>query len=346
MADLKIHQGDAAVAFATNTFRPADFTKDGVPLMRDSAGALQLAVNDSTLATNAYLNREEWERLDRAVYEMARERLNMYQDMINAGLSDTGDIAAWYTKWRVSSERTAAQVTMDFRTQGEYDRTDRLTYGVPVPIISAAYKIGRRELLTSRRLGQPIDVAEAREAGLAVGEMAEKMLIDGDTSIVVNGGSIPGVRTLTGRLSSTAAALGGGDFGTITNIRPTFTGMLSSFATNRYYGPFTCYIASTQYYQMLARYTDGSGQTALETVLALREILDVKPNDLITTAGELLAVQMTPNVAQIEVAMTLENRRWQSADGSEFFFAAMMSAVPKLKADYAGNAGIGHITSC
>jgi len=33
-------------------------------------------------------------------------------------------------------------------------------------------------------------------------------------------------------------------------------------------------------------------------------------------------------------------------DGSAMFFVVMMSAVPRLKTDYEGNAGIAHATSC
>lgn len=340
MANVQIAQGTDAVDFITNSWRPYGFNKRGQPV--DERGGLM--VNSRALQTNAFLNREEWEVLDKAVIEMGKSRLNAYQDL--SGLKRRSSLAAWYSKWRVASERVAADVTMDFRTRLNEDRTDKKTYGVPIPIISAKYSLGRRELMSARAAGQQIETFEAQEAAAAVTEKAEDILINGDTSVVVSGSSIPGYRTLSARDTATAAAYGGGDFGTISNITPTFLGMLAALAAKRYYGPFNCYIHSTQYHQMLEFYTDGSGQTALERVESLPAIKSVKANDLITTAGDLVMVQMTRNVVDLEVALTLENRRWEAPDGSAMFFVVMMSAVPRLKTDYEGNAGIAHATSC
>jgi len=338
----QILQGTDAAEFITNSWRPFGFDKHGRPV--DERGSLM--INERALASNAFLNQEEWEILDKAVFERAKLKLNAYQDVVGAGLTRRSSLAAWYSKWRVASERIEANVTMDFRTRVDFDRTDKKTYGVPLPIYSAAYTLGRRELLSARAAGQQIETFEAEEAAAAVAEKAEDILINGDTSVVVAGNSIPGYRTLAARNTATAAAYGGGDFGTITNITDTFLGMLSALAALRYHGPFNCYIHNTQYHEMLAFYTDGSGQTALERVESLPQINSVKPNDLIGTAGDLVMVQMTRNVVDIEIALTLENRRWEAPDGSAMFFVVMLSAVPRLKTDYAGTAGIAHATSC
>jgi len=328
--------------FITNSWRPEWWNKNGVPV--DTQG--RPLVGQRALAANAFLNQEEWQTLDKAVYARGKQRLNAYQDLVSAGLTRPSTLASIYSKWRVASERIAADVTLDFRTRLTSDRTDKKTYGVPVPIISAEYSLGRRELMVSRAAGQQVETFEAEEASAAVIEKAEDILINGNTNIVVAGGSIPGYRTLAARDTGTAAAYGGGDFGTLTNIYPTFVGMMSALAANRFYGPFNCYIHNTQYHQMLEVYTDGSGETALARVEAIPAINSVKPNDLMGTAGELLMVEMNSNVVDLEIAMTLENRRWESPDGSAMFFVVMMSAVPRLKTDYAGHAGIAHATAC
>jgi len=335
-------QGPGDADFITNSWRPYNWNKSGQPV--DTLG--RSMVHPRALATNAFLSREEWEVLDKAVYAMGKQRLNAYQDLVDARLTRPSTLAANYSKWRVASERIAADVTMDFRTRLSSDRTDKKTYGVPVPIISSTYSIGRRELLVSRSAGQRVEVFEAEEATAAVIEKAEDILINGNTNVVVSGSSISGYRTLAARDTGTAAAYGGGDFGTITNIYPTFVGMMSALAAKRFYGPFNCYIHNTQYHEMLEVYSDGSGQTALERVEAIPSINSVKANDLMGTAGELLMVEMNTNVVDLEIAMTLENRRWESPDGSAMFFVVMMSTVPRLKTNYQSNAGIAHATSC
>lgn len=340
--DLKIIQGKDVADFVTNSWRPFAFNKSGQPV--DAGGGLIL--NQRQLATNAFLNREEWEVLDKAVYAMGKLKLGAYQDLVSDDLTRPSTLAAMYSKWRVSSERIGADVTMDFRTRLNQDRTDRKTYGVPVPIISAMYTLGRRELLTARAAGQQVETSEAEEAASAVAERAEGFLINGETGVVVEGSDIPGYRTLAARDTDTAANYGGGDFGTIALIYPTFTGMIAALAAKRYHGPFRCYIHNTQYHQMLSVYDDGSGQTALERVLALPQIKSVESNDLIAVAGDLVMVQMSRNVVDVEIALTLENRRWEAPDGSAMFFVVMMSAVPRLKTDYSGNAGIAHATAC
>ena len=336
------HDPMAISDFITNSWRPRYWNDKGFPVDKSN----ELMIGARALRANAFLNREEWEVLDSAVYEMAKQRLNAYDDLVSAGLTRPSSLAAMYSKWRVASERIAADVTLDFRTRLNNDRTDKKTYGVPIPIISATYSIGRRELLSARAAGQSIETFEAEEAASAVVEKAEDILINGNTAVVVEGGSIPGYRTLAARDTDTAAGYGGGDFGTISNIMPTFVGMLSELAAKRYYGPFQCYIHNTQYHQMLEVYTDGSGQTALDRVQGLPQIQAVKPNDLIGTAGDLIMVQMTRNVVDLEIALTMENRRWESPDGSAMFFVVMMSAVPRIKTDYSGSAGIAHATAC
>lgn len=342
MAEVRIAQGQDAVDFISNSWHPGGFDNKGRPT--DDRG--RLMVNERALRTNAFLSREEWERLDSAVIARGKQRLNAWADVIGADLTRQSSVAAMYTKWRVASERIAADVTMDFRTQLTQDRTDKKTYGAPIPIISAMYALGRRELLSSRAAGQDVETFEAEEAAAAVAERAEDILMNGETGVVVDGNSIPGYRTLAARDTGTAAAYGGGDFGTISNIYPTFTGMLTNLANDRYYGPFRCYIHNTQYHQMLDVYSDGSGQTALQRVLQLPQIQSIEANDLIGTAGDLVMAQMTRNVVDIELALSMENRRWETPDGSAMFFVVMMSAVPRLKTDYAGAAGIAHATAC
>lgn len=322
---------DAAsqLEFVTNSWRPAKF---------DAAG--QSYDRNGKLITNAFLNREEWERLDAAVIASARLRLGAWGDVINAGLRQTTTLAEEFSKWRVASERIAADVTMDFRTQSNEDRSDKKTYGVPLPIISTRFTFGRRELLVARASGSQIDTFEAEEAGIAVAEMAESILLAGST-VTVQGSQIYGYTNLSARYTGSAT----GDFGTISNIYPTFTGMVSTMASRRYYGPFNVYIANTQYHEMLAYYSDGSGQTALQRALSIPQIASIRPHDLVT-AGQFVAVQLSSNVVDVKEAMPLQVRQWESPDGSAVHFVVMMAATPRLKTDYSGYAGIAHYSSC
>ncbi len=317
--------GEAALAFATNTKRPT--------------------VNAAGIVTNSFLTKAEWSVLDAAVIQRAKLRLNIVSDLIAAGLVTDTSYANMLSQWRVASERASATVSMDGRTRSNRDRTDKLTFGVPVPIIHDAYSIGRRELLASRTLGSELDTTEAAATAAVVAESAEEMVFNGASGIVVSGSTIPGLTTHAQRTTDTAQNYGGGDFGTVSNVLPTFLGAISAMGAKRFHGPYNVYISNTQYVQLLARYSDGSGQTVLDSVLALPHIASVKPSDFLV-AGSAVMVQMTSDVIDLIRAGSIENREWVSPDGEELNFKVMMVMAPRLKQDYAGNLGVCHITGC
>ncbi len=313
---------------------PALQNKDAYIVMRNGLG----------ITTNSFLDRREWAQLDRKIFEMVKLRLNAIADLRSLGLVEPGSLAEMLSQWRMASERFRPSVNMDGRTRANRDRTDRNVFSVPVPIFRTDYELGSRELLASRTLGLPLDTFEAGEAAFAIAEEQERMLFNGNATVVVQGSGIFGYTTLAARDTNTAAGYGGGDFGTISNIEPTFLGMLNALSLIRYHGPFFCYVANTQYNQMLSTYTDGSGQTGLSRALAIPQISAIKPSDFLA-AGNVVMVQMTSNVVDWKEAMGIENREWESPDGQALFFAVMAAGAPRLKSDVDGNAGIAHATA-
>lgn len=339
--------GSDAARFVTNTRRPQLRRKSGKSLNTNAGHDFwdQVVEDEDVIVTNSFLDKREWAALDRAIIQAVHLRLNGVQHLRDRGLVRSTTLAEMLSQWRVASERTAANVNMDGRSAVNKDRADKKVYGTPVPIISADYTIGRRELLASRSLGAGLDTTEASEAAQSVAEKGEDILFNGASGIVVGSDSVVGYTTLSARDTDTAANYGGGDFGTISNIVPTFLGMLNALSAKRYHGPFLAYVSDTQYHQMLEYYTDGSGQMALDRVKALPQIADVYPSDfLVSATGEVVLVQATPNVVQLIVGLELMNREWESPDGTELNYKVMMAIAPKLVTDFSGNAGIGHAT--
>lgn len=335
---IKIKKGGKVLAF--NDAMAANYPEHLHPWARRWAPIL---ANDNAFVANSFLDKREWAELDRAIYEMAKLRRNGVQDLLGRNLVKRTTLAEMLSQFRMASERIRPSVNMDGRSRADRDRTERVVRSVPVPIIRTDYEIGRRELLASRKLGSPLDTFEAGEAASAVAEEQERMLFLGDATVVVHGASIPGYTNLAARDTGTAAAYGGGDFGTISNIVPTFLGMLAALAAKRYHGPFVGYVADAQYHEMLDVYTDGSGQTALARATSLPQILEIKPSDFLT-ASHVLLVQMTPNVVDLVIGMDIENREWMSPDEQALYYAVLAASAPRLKTDYAGNAGIAHAT--
>lgn len=300
--------------------------------------------------TNSVLSDREWERLDQTVYQMQRLRLNAVDDLRSRGLVHTlQSFGIMSDNWRVSTEKKRATAQMDPRTAVDRDRAEKHEYGTPVPIIYSDYEIGWRELEASRLYGSPLDTTEAAETTQAVVEQAEYTLFNGDSTVVVNGQSISGYRTITGRTTDTATNFGGGDFGTITNIYTTFQNAISTMAGKRFYGPFMAYVSNTQYHQMNAIYTDGSGQSAKARVLGnIADIADIKDvqTDFLAD-GEILLVQMTSDVVELTTVTDFDepqNREMNHPLDDTLVARIMMVAVPRIKTNSAGNVGICHIT--
>ena len=325
------------------------------PLMRQNGEQMEMVVNEAGfpvvgyrdgLAVHSLLRKQEWEELDRAVIEAVKLRQVAVADLRSRGLvQPLGGLGTLVSQWNVASEKSRPVVSMDGRSQGRRDRVNKKLYGVPVPIIHDEYEIGIRELEASRRLGDALDVTEAAESGASVSEELELMLFSGYSAVNVGGNTIYGLTTLPARDTGTAAAYGGGDFGTISNVVPTFLGVLAALAAKRYHGPFGCYIAQTQYHQMLSTYTDGSGQTALQRVEALPQIAFVKPSDFLSD-GVMTATQLTRTVIDLAIAMDVTNREWTSPDGMALYYKVLLAMVPRLKTDHSGNAGTAHVTGC
>lgn len=318
---------------AAQGYRPF-YTKNGVARIRTNRG----------LEVNSLLRKDEWEELDREVIQAARLRLKMAGHLVERGLVHRlGSIGTLVSQWNTGSEMGEANVSLSGRVKGEQDIQDFNLQGVPVPIIFKDFQIGTRTMEAARRMGEAIDMTNAAEAGRVVAEKLESIIVDG-ASVTLNGATIYGYTNHPNRNTDTATNYGGGDWGTIANIRATVIGMINAANADRHYGPFGLYAAPTQYNQALERYTDGSGETALESVLKLPQIEYFEPGDFLAD-GEVVLVQLTRDVVDIALLDTqIQVLEWMSGDGMTGHFKVMMVAVPRIKSDYNDRSGVVHAT--
>jgi uncharacterized linocin/CFP29 family protein len=325
MENLQILFDGDAVEFITHSHRP---------------------VIENGIVVNSPLREEEWKRLDAAVIAAWKKRLVIVNDLKAAGLTDDVDLAVMVSQWSVSSKRPDVDINMDGRTAYFQDLTARKTYGVPVPILSTGYEIGARELMASRRLGAPIDVHEAQEAAFSLAEGEEKLVLNGNSSVMVDGYQIYGLTTHPQRDTATATAYGGGDFAVEHNATKTLAGMINALSAKNYYGPFAAYVAPTQYNDLaISWHTDGSGQTFLQRAESIRQLQYIRPCDHLAD-GNLILFQLDRRVIELILALAVDNRQWQSPDGSALHFKIMSAISLRVKQDYEGNLGVAHASGC
>lgn len=316
------------------------------------ANAYPKIVTPRGLMVNSALRKDEWERLDQAVVEAAKQRLVGVGDLIQRELTQPlGSLGVLTSQWNVSSLMTAPTVSMSGASAGDQDRVDFNLKSTPVPVIHKVYQIGARQLAADRLAGNAVDTTNAMEASFVVSEKIEDMLFNGVSNFQFNGDSIFGYTTETNVNSDTASNFGGGDWGTAGNPEDTVAGMINTLGgTDKYYGPYGVYVAPTQYYEAANNFnTDGSGDTGLDRIMRLSgvEFVHIAPA---LSDGEVVVVQLTRNVidiAGIEIDSAeamVQNVEWTSPDGMTSYFKVFAVVTPRPKSDYDGNSGIAYAT--
>lgn len=317
------------------------------PKVNKKTGEVKI-VTPRGLVVNSALRKDEWEELDNAIVQAAQAPLNMVNRFRTAGLTRRiGSLGTMIAQYNQVSEMTGANVSLSGNAGGQKDQVDFDLAGVPIPIIFKEFEINTRYLASSRLGGDSIDTVNARAAARVVGEKVEDMLINGDTAINLNGNTIYGLTSHPDRNTDTAGNYGGGDFGTISNIIPTFSGMIAAARADNYRGPYGIFVADTQYEQMShSFYSDGSGQNALSRVLSLPQVSFIDSSAWLAD-GTILMVQMIPEVVELAIVeqyWPITNLEWTTGDGMATNFKVLTVFAPIVKSDYSGKSGIVHCT--
>jgi uncharacterized linocin/CFP29 family protein len=304
--------------------------------------------NQRGMLVNSLLTKDEWESMERKVFQAAALRTNVLNLLRASGLVMQEDLGTIVSQWNTASEMTAANESINGQSAGERDRVDFKLVGVTVPIIFKEFQIGTRQLRSSRLMSNPIDTIHATQAARVVAEKIESIIIDGANSKLNAAAITYGLTNHPNRKTDTATNYGGGDWGTIGNAVKTVAGMITALSnsTNRYHGPFQLLVAPTQYNQAAnTYYTDGSGQTDLDRILNLTQIAGVQPNDTLAD-GEAVLFQPTEDVIDYSEQMAISVVEWMSPDGMASNFKVVAAGAPRIKADYGSRSGVCHATGC
>lgn len=300
---------------------------------------MQAGFKVNALRTNALLREDEWIEVDRAVVDVARATLNGIADLRQYGLIHTlGGLGSILSAYDQQSDMTDANIDMSGVTPGEEDKLDFNQVSVPVPIIHKDFRLNIRQLEASRRLGDGLDVTQPAVATRKVAEALENLLFNG-SSLRVNGNAIFGYTTHPNRNT-----YNGGDWGTISNIYTNVNEMVAAAEADNYYGPYGLYVATPQYAEARAVYSDGSGQTAIQRCLeAIPQLKFIKPSSFLA-AGSAVLVTLVRDVVDLALAQDIVPVEWETQGGFVQHFKTFCAMVPRIKADADGRSGIVHAT--
>lgn len=299
--------------------------------------------------TNALLRKYEWEMIDAEVLDVMRQPLVGVADLLNGGLTKPlGGIGVSISTYEQLSDMSAADVSMSVTPKkGEGDRVAFTPQSIPVPVISKPFTLDLRTLEASRRVGESLDVTQARTATIKVRQAIEDMLFNG-SSLIVDTFPIYGYTTHVRRTADTASGFGGADWSAADgNAHKTIVGMIKAANDAGFFGPFGLYINPTQYSEILQLTGDGDNSNTQLSVIT-RTIPDLKfvrrSADLDT--GECVLVNMSKETVDLAVAMEVTPVSWQEFGGLVNEFRIMGAMVPRIKFDANNACGVVHATGC
>lgn len=296
------------------------------------------------MQVNALLRKDEWVSFDRTVIQVASQRLSGVSDLRSAGLIyNAGDLGSSVAEWYAAGDMTDAEINMSGMTRPEKDKVALNLAGVPIPIIRKDFDVPLRALLASRRNGAGIDTISAAVAARKVAEASESLLFNG-TAITIAGYTVYGYTNHPDRATGALNYDWANPATTGANILTDVRRMVAALEARRFYGPYRLYVGGNYWAPLGADYSTAKGDnTVLQRLLAERSISGVSVSDVLGD-DEAVLVQMTSDVVDLAVAQDVTTLQWENGDGMLHHFAVLAAWAPRIKVDYAGNAGIAHFT--
>lgn len=300
------------------------------------------------IAANATtLEEDEWETLSDRMVEVYQDTLVGIADLQNAGLTRSLSLATKIDLWQTRSAMTEAEVSMDGETRSAEDRVTYTTEGVPIPIVHKDFRVGERDLQSSRALNNDLRTDGVAEATRVVAEMLEALLFsgwnpsvrdsDGDTFTLHGYTTHPDRNTVSGS-----------DWGTASNIRDDLVSMFDELDQDeRDGGGFWLYIAPPQWREFRSAIDpDGDGNMTLRS--RIEEEWDAELGAIRRAGflpdGEAVMVDPRPEVVELAVAEDVQTIEWTSGSGMTNHFKVMAAMAPEIKSDDSNQSGVVHTT--
>lgn len=284
----------------------------------NKAGRIVVALNGKEVPyvrqnASTVLRQSEWEQIDAAVVRTVQAPNTAVADFAAYGLSYPleGGIGTLLSGYTQLGDMSDANISMDGVTKGDEDRPEFNDTYIPVPFIHKDFTLSSRVLQASRNSGTSIDTTQIAEATRLVNKAIEYMIFNGSTK-KLKGYSIYGLLTAPNATSQTAAAWGGGDFGTAGNAYKTLAGMLASLSAKGFRGPYGVYISATQYGQLLNLLSTTSGKSELSVILeGLPDIKFIRPQPITNVAdGVVVMFQLSRDVIDMPIAQNVTPVEW------------------------------------
>lgn len=294
---------------------------------------------------NATLTKDAWIQLDQAILGAARPRLKLVADVRSSGLvyNVPGGMGKTVLQHQRMTDGGTAGISMDALQKFDQDRPEADILSLPLPIISADFSFGARQLAVSKQGGMPLDTTEAEQAGRRCAEVAERLFLGtfGQTSF--GGGSIYGLTNFPSRITRALTLPTANGWTGTTLLNELLLAKADAVAVN-YPGPFAVYNSPAWDPYLDADYSSTKGENTLrDRINKTKGFAPMETLDYLT-GYQIILVQKTQDVFRAVIGMDFTTIQWESMGGLMIHFKVMGIMVPQPRADINDATGIVHCT--
>lgn len=297
--------------------------------------------NEALQGNASPLPRDVWGEWDREAVTIQREELRVFNDLA-ASVSQPMPLGKIIHFFQTVSDSGELNISLDGRSSAKTDQPVFDYHGTPVPILDSTFNYGWRQMLAAQTEGFSLDPAGRENAMRRVAEGLESLVLDGDSSISVNGAKLYGLRTHPLRpVRSTGVQLAGA---TGPEWRAEMVATLKLLHDNQFKTGATIYVNWDDWFY--AGTTDFSTQYPNKTVamgvLETEGVDAIVPSDSLAP-NEIIAVVKRRSVLQILNGMPMATRAKTRLDPEDdYYFKTMAAAALELKFTANEQMGIAH----
>lgn len=312
---------------------------------RKQFNATQAALGVNHLVGNASpLPRYVWEMIDRDAVQVQRDVLAVYNDLASS-VSMAIPIGKLLHMFPKISDSGSANVSLDGRGKNKSDSPLVDYAGTPIPIIDDVVQYGWRQVAAAESEGYGnFTDSGIQNSQRKVAEKLEDIVLNGDSSIVVGGSTLYGLRNHPNRNTGTHGLTLNASTGAqwLTALK---TGLGKLQGDNFFTNTVTVYLNwQDWFYASTTDYTANYAKTILQRLQEVAGVTFVPASKV--PANEMLFVVKQRSVVTLLNGMPLSTRaQVRSNPEDDYKFVTMAASALEIRTDYDGRCGISHLTT-
>ncbi|CAN5717356.1 hypothetical protein BH10PSE18_BH10PSE18_08280 [soil metagenome] len=287
---------------------------------------------------------DAWRRIDSRAQALARSRLPIFNRLAKASTIPVSiaDLVNYYPQVSDSGE---VAVTMDGRNTAKADQAVTKYVGTPVPILTSNVRMGWRQMEILRKASGTLDTVSIANSQRRIAEKLEDMVLNGLSSVNVDGNTIYGLRNLPARNTFTH----GFTLATATGAQwlTTVKQMIAQALGDNQYGRITIFLNQGDYTAAdTTDYAANYSGTILERLRTISQIAEIVPAASLPANEVLGIVDLDAGewggILSAMPMVTRPKNRIEPED--DYVFGVMAAAAPQFRSDYAGQSAFIHGT--